>query len=254
MPLSCRGLVAGYGDGEVLRDVSLRMGPGSLYGILGPNGSGKTTLLKCLARLHRPIQGSVRLGSNNLFTGLSEREAARIIAFVPQEETISFPLTVREVVGLGRTPWLGRFGWPDREDKRAVDDSLDEMDLVGVADAPFDEISGGERKRTIIARALAQEARILLLDEPTAHLDVAHALSLWSLLGRLSRRGRTVAVASHEMWQLARFCGKLFLVGKGRIVLSGSPARVLGNPACGRTFGVKIGLARRGRSLTPIIQ
>lgn len=253
MPLSCSKLCVGYGDGDVIRNVSVRLVPGSLYGILGPNGSGKTTLLKTLARLLRPHSGSVRAGSRDLFGGMGEREAARIIAFVPQEETLSFPLTVREVVGLGRTPWLGRFGWPGRSDARAVGSAIEEMDLAGVADAPFDAISGGERKRTIIARALAQEARILLLDEPTAHLDVSHALALWTLLGRLSRRGRTVAVASHEMWHLARFCARLFLVEKGRLALSGPPARVLGDPACGRAFGVRISLVRRGRSITPII-
>jgi iron complex transport system ATP-binding protein len=253
MPLSCAGLSAGYGGEEVLHGVTLRMKPGSLYGLLGPNGSGKTTLLKSLARLHRPDSGSVSLGARELYARMGEREAARIIAYVPQEENLAFPLTVREVVGLGRTPWLGRFGWPGRRDTAAVNGAIKEMDLEAIAGAPFDEISGGERKRTIIARALAQEARILLLDEPTAHLDVAHALALWTLLGRLSRRGRTVAVASHEMWHLARFCRTLFLVEKGRLALSGSPARVLGNPACGRAFGVKISLARRGGSLTPII-
>ena len=253
MPLSCRGLTAGYGHGEVVHGVSLAMKPGSLYGMLGPNGSGKTTLLKTLARLHRPESGVVRVGARNLFRDLGEREAARLIAYVPQEENLAFPLTVREVVGLGRTPWLGRFGWPGPGDTRAVDRALREMDLEKIDEAPFDAISGGERKRTIIARALAQEARILLLDEPTAHLDVAHALALWTLLGRLARSGRTVAVASHEMWHLARFCSKLFLVDGGRLALSGAPAKVLGNPACGRAFGVRISLVRRGRSITPII-
>ena len=253
MALSCRGLSAGYGNGEVLHAVTLRMEPGSLYGLLGPNGSGKTTLLKSLARLHRPDKGSVNVGGRNLFAGMGEREAARIIAYVPQEESLAFPLTVREVVALGRTPWLGRFGWPGARDTRAIDAAIGEMDLEQVADAPFDAISGGERKRTIIARALAQEARILLLDEPTAHLDVAHALALWSLLGRLARQGRTVAVASHEMWHLARFCRRLFLVEKGSLAMSGAAARVLGNPACGRAFGVRISLVRRGRSITPII-
>jgi len=253
MPLSCSGLSAGYGGEEVLHGIALALKPGSLYGMLGPNGSGKTTLLKTLARLHRPDSGSVRVGARNLFKDLGEREVARLIAYVPQEENLAFPLTVREVVGLGRTPWLGRFGWPGQRDTRAVDSALKEMDLENIGNAPFDAISGGERKRTIIARALAQEARILLLDEPTAHLDVAHALALWSLLGRLARRGRTVAVASHEMWHLARFCGRLFLIDKGRLALSGPPARVLGNSACGRAFGVKISLVRRGRTITPII-
>jgi len=253
VPLSCSILSAGYGGEEVVHGVTLQMRPGSLYGLLGPNGSGKTTLLKSLARLHHPISGSVKLGSRSLYSGMGEREAARIIAYVPQEENLAFPLTVREVVALGRTPWQGRFGWLGRRDGHAVESAMEEMDLRQVADAPFDAISGGERKRTIIARALAQEARILLLDEPTAHLDVSHALSLWALLGRLSRRGRTVAVASHEMWHLARFCKRLYLMDMGHLALSGTPSQVLGNSACGRAFGVKIALVRRGHSITPII-
>jgi len=251
--LVARGLSAGYAGSDVLREVSLAIKPGTLAGLLGPNGSGKTTLLRCLARLLRPSAGSVRLGGRDLFRDMREREAAKLIAFVPQEETLAFPLTVREVAGLGRTPWLGRFGWSGHEDEEAVERALAEMDMLGVADRPFDAISGGERKRAIIARALAQEARVLLLDEPTAHLDVAHALSLFSLLRRLARKGRTIAVASHEMWQLARFCGKLFLMEKGKLALAGPPGRVLGHPACARVFGVRITLARRARTLTPII-
>ena len=250
----CRGVAAGYGQRLVLRGVTLKVAEGRLTGLLGPNGAGKSTLLRCLTRLLPPRRGQVRLDGRNLYAGYGEREAARQIALVPQTEGMAFPLTVRELVQLGRTPFVGRFGWLTQVDGQAVQRALREMDLAGLADRRVEELSGGERKRAQIARALAQEARVLVLDEPTAHLDIAHAMELFGLLRRLAAAGRTVIVASHELWILARFCDRLLLLSRGRLVLAGPPARVLGSPACSRTFGVRIALQRTHGVLTPVIR
>lgn len=251
--IACRGVSAGYGRALVLHDVTLKLKPGKLNGILGPNGSGKSTLLRCLARLLPPRSGEVRFDGRDLYAGMGEREAARKVALVPQEEALIQPLAVRDLVQLGRTPYLGRFGWLRHEDFLAAERALAEMDLGSAGERNVLELSGGERKRAVIARALAQEARVLLLDEPTAHLDVAHAMDLFELLCRLAAAGRTILVASHEIWQLARYCDRLLLVDGGRLKMAGRPEKVLSSRVCSRVFGVRFALKRSGGSLSPAI-
>ncbi len=251
--IACRGVSAGYGRSIVLRGVSLSLEPGKLNGILGPNGSGKSTLLRCLTGLLRPRQGEIRYEGREIYGDMGEREVARNVALVPQEESPAHPLSVRELIQLGRTPHLGRFGWLHRADLFAVERAIAEMDLQEEAERRITELSGGERKRAVIARALAQEARVLMLDEPTAHLDVSHALDLFALLRRLADAGRTVLVASHEIWQLARYCDRLLLLDRGRLKLAGSPRKVLGSQACARVFGVSISLKRQKGRIVPVI-
>lgn len=251
--ISCAGVSAGYGGRTVLHNVSVELVPGTLTGVLGPNGAGKSTMLRCMSRMLRPGSGKVLLDGRDLFNEYGERESARQIALVPQEETAAFPLSVREVVELGRTPFVGSFGWLGRRDVRTAREAIREMDLTGLVSRRMDELSGGERKRVQVARALAQEARVLIFDEPAAHLDIAHALELFGLLRRLAAAGKTVIVAMHELWLLARFCDRLLLVSHGRLVKDGDPVRVLGSAAAAKAFGVKIALRRVSGILTPII-
>lgn len=251
--LACRGLSAGYGRAPVLRGVSLAFTPGTITGLLGANGAGKSTLLRCLARLHAPARGAVTLGDRDVHRDLDERGAARRIAFVPQAEAPAWSLTVRELVELGRTPWVGRFGWLGPNDRRPVEAALRALDVAALATRSLGALSGGERKRAGIARALAQDARVLLLDEPTAHLDVHHALDLWALLRRLARAGHVVIVTSHELWQLARGCDRLVLLDRGRVAADGKPARVLASRAASRAFRVRLRIARVGGVPTPVV-
>lgn len=251
--ISCALVTAGYGRSPVLHGVTLGFGEGQLTGILGPNGAGKSTLLRVLARLLPPASGAVRLDGRDLYAGFREREAAHRVALVPQEESYPYPLTVRELVELGRTPHLGPFGYPGRHDAIAVDRAIAEMDLSRLAGRLVAELSGGERKRAQVARALAQEARILALDEPTVHMDVAHAIGLFGLLRRLAAAGRTVIVASHELWQLARYCDRLVLLKRGRLVMDGPPNRVLAARECSAAFGVRMKLLRAGGMMTPVV-
>ncbi len=250
--IETHGLFAGYGTARVLRNIALALAPGRVTGLLGPNGSGKSTLLRALARLHPPTRGSVRLDGRDLYREVTARAAARRIALVPQEERHAVPLTVRELAALGRTPYLGRWGWPGRADRIAVDRALAGMDLTAAAERGVADLSGGERKRAVVARALAQEAGVLLLDEPTAHLDVRHALDLFGLLRGLAAGGRAVLVASHELWQLARFCDGLVLLDRGHVTATGTPARVLGSGAAARAFGVRFRLVRAGGRLVAV--
>jgi iron complex transport system ATP-binding protein len=251
--ISCRGLSAGYAVRPVLHRVSFALEPGTVTGVLGPNGSGKSTLLRCLARLLPPRAGTVLVDGRDLFRGTTARGAACRIALVPQEEAAAQPLSVRELVELGRTPYVGRFGWLHRRDRLAADHAMREMDIHRAADRLVGELSGGERKRAVVARALAQEAGVLLLDEPTVHLDVRHSLDLLGLLRRLAAGGRTIVIASHEFWQLSRACDRLLLLDRGRLAADGAPAKVLASPACARAFGVRIRLVGRGRSVVPVV-
>jgi iron complex transport system ATP-binding protein len=253
--IEVRRVAAGYGGRrDVLRVASLRLAPGAVTGVLGPNGGGKTTLLRILARLLPPRAGTVHLGTLDLYRDLDARTAARRVALVPQEEPAGEGLTVRDLVELGRTPYVGRLGWLRREDRLAAERAMRETDVLALADRPADALSGGERKRAIVARALAQEASVLLLDEPTAHLDARHALDLAAVLRRLAAKGRTVVIASHELWLLARTCDRLLLISGGRLAVDGPPARVLASPACERAFGVSIRLLRAGGVLVPVVR
>ncbi len=236
--LAVSGLIAGYDDAPVLRGISAAFVPGTVTGLAGPNGAGKSTLLRCLARALDPAHGAVRVGGRDLFRDLSARAAAREVALVPQEEPATDELDVRELVALGRTPYLGPFAWPGRADRIAVDRALAALDLRALADRRVTALSGGERRRAVIGRALAQDAGVLLLDEPTVHLDLRHALELWALLRRLARAGRTILVTSHELWQLAGGCDRLLLLDRGRIAADGPPRRVLRSATAARVFGV----------------
>ncbi len=242
--IAAQDLHAAYRDRAVLRGVTLRLADGELTGVIGPNGAGKSSLLKVLARLLPPSRGTVTLGGRDLYRTFSARQAARRVALLPQDEAAAFPLTVRELVGLGRTPYLNAFGWFSPADVRAVDRAVSALGLRALAERPLGELSGGERKRASVARALAQEASVLLLDEPAAHLDPGHAAALFAVLRRLARAGRTVMVAAHELSLLAHHCDRLLLVDRGRVVLDGRPKRVLASAVTARAFGVPRGSLR----------
>lgn len=190
-----RGLRARYGTREALCGVDGEIRAGRLTALLGPNGSGKTTLLRALAGLHPPAGGEIRLNGLD-GTAMTARERARHVAYLPQQHRAVFPLTVREAVLTGRA---GRFGWrPAPRDWAVVDRVLREVGLEPLADRPYTEVSGGEQQRVLIARLLAQEAPILLLDEPTAHLDLHRQCELMAALRRWCRGGRTVLVVLHD--------------------------------------------------------
>jgi ABC-type cobalamin/Fe3+-siderophores transport system ATPase subunit len=194
--LSARGIRAGYHAGDVLLGVDLEAGAGELVALVGPNGAGKSTLLRVLAGLLRPSSGHVSIDGHDMFS-LDRAAVARRVAVVPQVFETLFPFTVREIVTLGRTPRLGPLGRIGALDVRAVTRALEELGSLDLADRRIDRISGGERQRAMLAMALAQEADVLLLDEPTAHLDAASAAVVARAVERLPR-SRTVLLATHD--------------------------------------------------------
>lgn len=203
------------------------MAAGESVGLIGPNGSGKTTLLRLLCGLLRPESGEVLLRDRPV-RGLRPKERARVLALVPQESRELFDFSLLEVVLMGRSPHLPRLALEGPQDYAAARRALADMDLAGREDRQLLELSSGERQRALIARALAQEPGIILLDEPTAFLDLRHRLEIHEILARLNRERRlTVVTVSHDLNLAARYAARLIVLDRGRIAADGDPASVL---------------------------
>lgn len=213
---------------------------GERVALIGPNGSGKTTLLRLLSGFLRPDRGEVRLRGTPL-TQYSRREVARRVAVVPQTLEVPFAFTVEELVLMGRTPYLSPWRGPGPKDAGIVRDAMERMGVSLLEDRPYPELSGGERQRAVLALALAQEPQILLLDEPTAHLDINHQVEVLDLIRSLNREaGLTVAAAMHDLNLAALYFERLLLLQGGRIVADGPPEEVLQAEKIGRAFGAEV--------------
>jgi iron complex transport system ATP-binding protein len=211
----------------VVDGVSLRLAEGALVGILGPNGSGKTTLLRLLSGTRRPTSGRVLLGGQPL-DRLSRRDVARRIAVVPQETELAFEYSVMEIVLMGRHPHLGVFTVEGPDDLRIAREALAATGTAHLADRPFHELSGGEKQRIVIAAALAQSASLLLLDEPTASLDLGYQMEVSALLLRLNLdHGVTMAISTHDLNLAAAICRDLILMRDGKVLATGPTTEVL---------------------------
>jgi iron complex transport system ATP-binding protein len=227
-----------YGPRTILEQVSLAIRPGELVALCGPNGAGKSTLLRLLLGLHAPSAGQVRLGGAPVGT-LSRRQIARRAALLPQDAPVDLPLTVREAVALGRLPHLERFQPEGAVDAEAVERALEATDTAALGARPVAELSGGERQRVHLARAIAQEAPLLLLDEPIAGLDLAHQLQALDLLRTTVDAGRGALVALHDLSLAARRCDRMVFLSGGRIRADDVPAVVMTPQMLAQVFGVR---------------
>jgi iron complex transport system ATP-binding protein len=224
-------------DGRpVLAGLDLELAAGELLLLAGRNGAGKTTLLRTAAGLVRPGAGRVELGGRPL-AAFSRRELARQLAFVPQEGGAPFPFTAGQLVLLGRTPHLGWLAFESKADVAAAEAALARLGLETLADRSVLELSGGERQLVQLARALAQDAPVLLLDEPTAHLDLAHRALVLGCLRELAREGRAVLVVSHDL-AAAGYANRVALLEGGRILAAGAPSEVIRPELLRAAFGV----------------
>ncbi|GGO86058.1 ABC transporter ATP-binding protein [Nocardioides phosphati] len=236
--LAASGVSCEAGTRTVLSGVDLDVRPGEVLGLIGANGTGKSTLLRVLAGVRPAAAGEVLLGGRPLHQ-ISSRERARQIAFVAQEETAPSDLLVSELVALGRIPHARAWGGVDSASRRAVAEALRLVDLEYAAGQSMDRLSGGERRRALIARGLAQEAPVLLLDEPTNHLDIKRQLALLRLVRRLCRdRARTVVLALHDLDLAATFCDRIAVLHGGGLFAHGTPAEVLTASVLHDAFGV----------------
>lgn len=223
--------------GPALREVSLRIPERAHTVIVGPNGAGKSTLLRLLLGLHKPAAGTIRFRGRHI-GGWGRRELARRVGVVSQEPPPQLPLTVWAFVELGRNPWLRPWEALRELDRRAVEEALVRTGLDDLALRPISALSGGELQRAKLARALAQEPGTLLLDEPTAHLDLAHELRIFELVRSLVRcDGLTAVSVTHNLGLASRFADRLVFLGAGRVTAEGAPGRVLRPEIVERTFG-----------------
>ena len=213
-------------DKPLLENLSLNVKQGGFLGLIGPNGSGKTTILKLLSGFLKPFSGEVLLNNQKLLS-MDSRTRARFLAVVPQLITTPMPYTVRQIVEMGRTSRLALFAPLRHEDYEFVENAINDMDLQNLQQCRFNELSGGERQRTIIAAALAQEPELLLLDEPTAALDLGHKIKLMRILKKLQNRGIAIMVISHDIELMARYCDSLTLLCEGSVLASGTASEVI---------------------------
>lgn len=234
----CFGYPPGHADRAktrswVFKELSFEVSRGEVLGLIGPNGSGKSTLLKLLVRIYSPQGGRIELLDQAL-DRLDQGTVARLAAYVPQETQQPFPFTVAETVMMGRFPHRPRSGgilgitWDQAADLRMVDRTMSELDVAHLAHRRIGDISGGERQRVLIARSLVQQPRILLLDEPTAFLDLRHQLEICRILRRLNQeQGLTVIVVSHDLNLASQYCDRLLLLNEGAIAAIGTPKDVI---------------------------
>ncbi|WP_049564397.1 ABC transporter ATP-binding protein [Nonomuraea sp. SBT364] len=245
MKLTVAGVRVELDGRPIVQGADLEVGEGELVGLIGPNGCGKSTLLRSVYRALRPTTGLIAVDGDELVR-LPSREAARRVAVVPQETPDDLDFTVAEVVHMGRTPHKRALDRTTRDDERICADALTRTGMAHAADRRYAVLSGGEKQRVLIARALAQRSGLLLLDEPTSHLDIRHQLEVLHLVRELEVS--TLAVL-HDLNQAATYCDRLYVMSAGRIIAGGPPADVLTAELIGEVFGVRAAPVRLNGSL-----
>jgi iron complex transport system ATP-binding protein len=243
--VEARRVAHAFGPTPVLRGVDLALAPGKLVVVAGPNGAGKTTLLRALAGVLRPDSGEVTLAGRPI-AELTRREVAQRLAVVPQDAALAFPFSVREMVALGRAPFLGPLGRESAADVARTAQALGALELDALAERAYPTLSGGEKRRVLLARALAQGVDTWLLDEPTAHMDLGHGLYCFEWLRAWLRASaaRGVLLVTHDLVLAARFADELVLLQRGEVAARGAPADVLTPERIAAVYGVEARVER----------
>ena len=251
--LEAQHLTCAYGRHTVLHDLSLLVQAGEILALIGPNGAGKTTLLRALARLLRPRMGTVLLADQDIWR-LRPRAVARRLALAPQSEGVSWPVTVEQAVALGRAPHRGWLLPYSGQDRQMIEQVLVQTGLQELRQRLVTELSGGEQRRVILARALAQEPQVLLLDEPTTHLDLRYQTEFLALIRRLAQRdGMAVVVTLHDLNHAALCATRVALLAHGTVVASGPPEAVLTPDCLAQVYGVAVVVTRHPVYGTPLV-
>lgn len=226
----------GYKKRTILRDISLTVHKGQMVSIAGPNGTGKTTLIKCLAGIQKPSRGTIRINGKDAF-GMHRRDHARCVGYVPQSSPSKFPITVFEAVLMGRRPYIT---WkPTRTDFEKTAQVIESMNLKDIALRDFDKLSGGQKQKVLLARAIAQETDVLLLDEPTSSLDLKHQLEVLELISSLVKAKQVAAIlAMHDLNLASRFSHRVVMMKEGQILCSGTPGEVMTPENISTVYGV----------------
>jgi iron complex transport system ATP-binding protein len=239
-------------DKPLLENLNLSVEQGGFLGLIGPNGSGKTTILKLLSGFLKPLSGQVLLNKQRIST-LDSRKRAGLLAVVPQFVMTPMPYTVKQIVEMGRTSRLPFFSPLRRYDHEVVEQAIADMDLQDLRDNRFNQLSGGERQRTVIASALAQEPELLLLDEPTAALDLGHKIKLMRILKTLQERGIAIMVISHDIELMARYCDNLTLLYRGKVIASGTASEVIEPQLIKQAYDCEVKIKRNQDGIPQIL-
>ena len=234
----CEGITAGYGGTPILEGIDLALPEGEVTALIGPNGCGKSTLLKVLGRQLQPQRGSVSLDDKPI-ADFGTREFARHLSFLPQQPTVPDGMTVRELIAFGRYPYTGAFASLTVEDLRIIDEAAAQTSVAELLDESAMSLSGGQRQRMWIAMTLAQQTRIMLLDEPTTFLDPSHQLAILDLVRRLNEQGRTIAMVVHDMAHAAKYSDYVVVMKDGQILEHGPTVDTLNSELIERAFGIR---------------
>ncbi len=223
----------------IFRGVDFNVAQGEILSILGPNGSGKTTLLNCLANLYSPDSGEIMLNGQPM-SRMSLRRVARVIGYVPQIHTPAYAFSVREFAVMGRTPYIGAFAMPDAEDYRIADEALERMGIAHLRDKPYTEISGGERQQVTIARVIAQKPQLILLDEPTAHLDYGNQHRVVQMVRELAAEGYALIMTTHNPDHAIILNGKVAILNREGVLSVGRAAEIVSAERLSNLYGLSI--------------
>jgi iron complex transport system ATP-binding protein len=240
-------------DGTLIVDgVDCTVAPGTFSALIGPNGAGKSTLLRVIAAVDKPANGDIRFDEHDLFD-LHRKQRARVVAFVEQDSTTDLALSVRDVVGLGRIPHQGMFADASAEDLRVVEAALEDANVASLADRDFTTLSGGERQRVLLARALAQQPRLLVLDEPSNHLDIAAQLAVLGLLRSLTFTGVTVLAALHDLNLASAYCDHVIVLRKGTVFAAGPTVEIITPQLVREVYGVRATVIEHPQTGRPLV-
>ena len=242
-----------YESSKILNKITFQVKKGEILGVMGPNGSGKTTLLRCISNVLTPVHGTVLIDRQHV-TSLTRKEIAQTIGVVPQSSHIDFAFTAFEIVMMGRTPHIGRFGRESVKDYEIARKAMQKTDTLHLSDRLFDELSGGEKQRVIVARALCQQPRILLLDEPTIHLDMGCQFEIMDLVKELcTQEDMVVVTVLHDLNLAAQYCDNIILLDSGAIVSAGPPNNVLTPENIKKTYDIHVLVGRHPLTNAPFI-
>ncbi|MBP1728340.1 MAG: transporter related protein [Deltaproteobacteria bacterium] len=226
-------------DKKILDGISACFEPRRIHGIIGPNGSGKSTLLKNICRIWEPQSGSIVINGKN-YTEISRKELSKLVTLVPQNTTIGFPISVFDIVSMGRNPHLGRFEGLRHMDRDIIERALQQTNIFALKDRSINELSGGEGQLAIIARAIATEASLILLDEPTSELDVKHTLDIVKILSEFKEQDKTILVSIHDLNLARRFCDTISILSRGKLFYSGTPEDAFSEENIRQVFEVNV--------------
>lgn len=241
-----------YNATQILHDVSMSLRQGEFLGIIGPNGAGKSTLLRLLCGILQPKKGTVGLFGASI-SAQSHKSIAQIVAFVPQETHFALNFTVEDIVSMGRYPYKRAFQREDEQDRSAVENALGAANVAALRARPINSLSSGERQLVVIARALAQSPKVMLLDEPTSHLDLHHQHAIMDLLERLNKQGISIAVVHHDLNLASLYCENLILMHKGKIHTKGKPAEILNKSILREVYSTEVTILRHPEKDVPQI-